>query len=137
MPFADEMLVSTGFTSFSMPPTRTLAFASTRRTASVFAATRRAYAVNSRSAPPAASPSPRPIAAAPSRQATPQTTGRPDRLSVWPFAFILALGSGLFALTVKNREGVAPRPKSLSTEPIPKPKEGSALDSRKQGIARD
>lgn len=67
----------------------------------------------------------------PSSRASPQTTGRPDRLSIWPFVFILALGSGLFALTVRNREGVAPRPKGTLTEPI---REGS-VGARRHGGA--
>lgn len=41
---------------------------------------------------------------------TAQTTGRPDRLSIWPFVFILAAGSAFFAYTVKTREGLTHRP---------------------------
>lgn len=37
--------------------------------------------------------------------AGPAPTGRKDGLSVWPFLFIFVAGTGLFALTVKSREG--------------------------------
>ncbi|KAJ8612019.1 hypothetical protein MRB53_037662 [Persea americana] len=53
----------------------------------------------------------------------PSTGPRPrDQLSVWPFVFIFALGSGLFAWTVKSREGVTPKPASHKTLPAPPPR---------------
>ena len=47
--------------------------------------------------------------------------GRPDpgprdQLSFFPFALIFALGTGLYVLIVRSREGTAPRPEGASTQ---------------------
>lgn len=47
-----------------------------------------------------------------------QRTGHSDRLSFWPFLIIFLGGTGLFVLTVRQREGVHPKPKSESTQPL-------------------
>lgn len=42
---------------------------------------------------------------------------REDRLSFFPFFFIFLIGTGFFAWTVKQREGITPRPKNQQTLP--------------------
>ena len=54
-------------------------------------------------------------------QASPPVRGGParreDRLSFFPFLFIFLIGTGFFAWTVKQREGITPRPKNQQTLP--------------------
>lgn len=60
----------------------------------------------------------------PSKLSEPQTVAQKptrrdrNRLRVFPFLVIIGVGTGAFALLVKDREGKAPKPRSATTQPI-------------------